>query len=73
LGSQSIALYQVIRFLLSMRLNVWLTENCFGSEDVLFEEALVNEFFQVPSEGPAVDDLVPFAIVVGTVFLRPRK
>ena len=30
-----------------------------GGKDVLFEEALLDELFQVLSEGPAVDDLDP--------------
>ena len=27
------------------------SEGCFESEDVLFEEALLDELFQIPSEG----------------------
>ena len=41
--------------LLWRRLSVWLSENCFGSEDVLFEEALLDKFFQVHLEGAIVD------------------
>ena len=46
--------------------------NRLGSEDVLFEEALLDELFQVSSEGPAMDGLVPLAVVVGAV-LRPGQ
>ena len=42
-------------------------------ENVFFEEALLNELFQVLSDGPTVDDLVPFGFIVGAVFLRPEK
>ena len=50
-----------------------MSENFLGSKDVLFEEALLDELFQIPSEGPTIDDLVPFTFVVGAVFLRPGK
>jgi len=32
------------------RLQVWLLESCFECEDVFFENALLNELFQVLSE-----------------------
>ena len=38
------------------------------SEDVLFEEALVDKFFQVPPEALAVDDMVSFTVMIRTVF-----
>ena len=47
--------------------------NCLGGEDILLEEALLDELLQVFSEGPAMDGLVPFAVVVGAVFLRPGQ
>jgi len=34
---------------------------------------LLDELFQVPLEGPIMDDLVPFAVVVGAAFFRPGK
>ena len=46
---------------------------CFGRGDIFFEDALLNELFQVLSEGPTVDGLVPFGFVVGAVFLRSEK
>jgi len=55
------------------RLSILLSENCFGSEDILFEEVLLDELFQIPSEGPTMVDLVPFAVMVATVFFRPEK
>jgi len=59
--------------LLPGRLYVWLPRNRLGSEDVLLEEALLDEFLQVSPEGPLVDGLVPFAVVVGAVPLRPGQ
>jgi len=50
-----------------------LSESYFGREDVFFEEALLNELFQVLSEGPTVDSLVSFGFLVGAVFLEPWK
>ena len=49
---------------------VWLSENRLGSEDILLEEAMLNEFLQVPSEGPTVDGFVSLALVLGAIFLR---
>jgi len=48
-------------------------KNYLGSEDVFFEEALLDELFQVPLEGLTMDGLVPFTSVVGAVFLRSEK
>jgi len=52
------------------------------SEDVLFEEALADKFFQVPPEALAVDDMVSFTVMIrivlfcsgecGVVLGRPR-
>ena len=39
-------------------------------EDVLLEEALLDELLQVSSEGQAMDGLVPLTIVVEEVLLR---
>ena len=47
---------------------VWLSENRLGSEDVLIEEALFDEFLQVPSKRPIVDGFVSFTLVVGAIF-----
>ena len=33
----------------------------------------MDKLLQVPSKGPTIDGLVPFAVVIGTVFLRTRK
>jgi len=49
----------------------WMSENCLESEDVLFEEALLDELFQVPSEAPTIDGLVSFTLVVGAYFSYP--
>jgi len=57
------------QILLIRRLSVSLSENCFGSKNVLFEEVLLDEFFQEPLESPKVDGLVPFAVVIEAVFL----
>jgi len=48
---------------------VWLSGNHLGSEDVLFEEALLDEFLQVPSEGPTLNDFVSLTLVEGAIFL----
>ena len=45
-----------------------MSGNCFGSEDVLFEEALLDKLFQVPSEGPTGNGLVPFAVMIEQYF-----
>ena len=39
-------------------------------EKVLFNEVLLDEPFLVLSEGPTIDDLIPFTSIVGVVFLR---
>jgi len=57
--------------LLLMRLCIWLPRNCLGGEDVLIEEALLDKILQVFSEGPTIDGLVLFAVVVGAVLLQP--
>ena len=49
--------------LLLGRLCIWLQGNRLGGENVLLEKALLDEF-QVPSEGLAMDSLVPLAVVV---------
>ena len=38
-------------------------------ENVLFEKALLDQFLQIHSEHPAMDGLVPFAVMVGAVRL----
>jgi len=42
---------------------VWLSRSCFESEDIFFEEVLLDELFQVLSEGPAMNGLVSLAFV----------
>ena len=61
------------RVLLPRRLRVWLPRGRLRSEDRLLEKALLDELLQVFSEGPTVDGLVPLAIMVGAVLLRPRQ
>jgi len=55
------------------RLCLRLSEICFGCENIFFEEDQLNELFQVLSEGPTVDGLVPFGFVIGAVFLDARS
>ena len=43
------------------------------SEDVLFEYMLLDERLQVPSKGPTVYDLIPFAVVEEIIFLDPES
>jgi len=43
--------------------------NCLRDEDVLLEEALLDELLQVSLEGPTMDGLVPLAVVVRLVLL----
>jgi len=45
----------------------------FGSKDVLFEEILVDELFQVLLEGPTVDGLVPLTVMVIGIFFCSEK
>ena len=47
----------------------WVVGNYLGSEDILLEKALLDQFLQVPSERLAIDGLVPFAVVVEAVLL----
>jgi len=48
-------------------------KGCFGSEDVLFEEILLDELFQVLSEGPTMNGLVSLVVIVGAIFFYSRK
>ena len=41
--------------------------DCFGCEDILLEEALEDEFFQISLEALTMDDFVPLTIVVRAV------
>jgi len=43
------------------------------SEDVLFEETLLDELFQVLLEGRIVDGLVSLSVMVGAVFFHFEK
>jgi len=45
-------------------------DGCLGSKDILFEEALTNNFFHVLSKAFAVDGPVPLALMVRTILLR---
>jgi len=40
------------------------------SQGVFLEKALLDELLQVSLEGPTIDNLVPFAVVVGEILLR---
>ena len=44
------------------------SEGYFGSENVLFEEILLDELFQVLLEDPTVDGLVPLVVTIGAIF-----
>ena len=59
---------------LERRQSAWLSgsEDYFGYENILLEEALTDKLFQVPSEAPAMDGLVPLFIMVGAVFFYTR-
>ena len=70
---RSIALYWVIK---CCSLDGWV----FGCQKTAprvrmysFWKVLLDEFFHVPSEGPIVDSLMPFAVVVITKFFWPKK
>ena len=67
--SKSIVLYWAIAFCFQEGC-VWLPRNSIGGEDVLFQETLLDELLQVSSEGPTMDRLVPFAVVIGAILLR---
>jgi len=43
------------------------SEDCLGSEDIFLEEAPMDEFFQILSEDPIMNGLVPFTIMVEVV------
>jgi len=60
------------RILLPGRLCIWLPKNRLRGEDILLEKVLLNKLLQVSSEGPTMDGLVPFAVMVGAV-LRPKQ
>ena len=45
----------------------------FVCKDIFLKEALADELFQVPSEAPIMDDLVPFTVVVGAVLFYSGK
>jgi len=47
--------------------------NHLGSENILLEEALLDKLFQVSSEVPTVNSLVPFTVIVQAVLLRPGQ
>ena len=57
-------MYWALAFYFWERLCVWLLRNHLKSENELLEEALLDEFLQVSSEGTAVDGLVPLAVLV---------
>ena len=43
------------------------SRGCFESEDVLFEETLLDELFQILKEGPLMDGLVSLTVMVGAI------
>jgi len=43
------------------------SEGCFRSEDILFEEVLLDQLSQVLLEGPAVDCRVSLAVMIGAI------
>ena len=45
----------------------------FESENVLFEEALLDDFFKILLEGPVVDGLVSLAVIIRAIFFCSRK
>jgi len=67
----------IIHFILSDQV-LWLVRrwrielsgsgDCFGSEDVLFEETLLDKLFQVLPEGPAMDSLLSLAVIIEAIF-----
>ena len=59
--------------LLPRRLCIQMSENCLMSDNVLFEEAMLDELFQVPSKSPTMAGRVSFTFVVGAVFLQSKK
>jgi len=60
-------------FLLMKRWDILLPRNCLGSEDMLLEEALLDDLFQIFSEGSLMDGLVPLTVAERAVLLRPRQ
>ena len=70
----SIALYWVIMYCGWMKAEhlAALHQRLPRGKDVLFEEALVNKFFQVLLETSTVVGLVSFTIMVETIFFRSR-
>ena len=60
---------------LSRRHSAWLS--CFGGrlggKNKLFEEVLVDKFFQVPQEASAIGGLVSLTVVIRTVIFHSEK
>ena len=60
---------------LSRRHSAWLS--CFGGrlggKNKLFEEVLVDKFFQVPLEVLAVDSMVFLTVIIRTIFFYSRE
>ena len=53
------------------RLSVCYPEATSGVRMYSLSKPLLDELLQVPSDSPTVNSLVPFAVVVGTVFPNP--
>ena len=49
------------------------SKDCFGSEDVLFEEPLLDELFHVLQGGPAMDSLMSLAVMIGAIIFCSEK
>ena len=50
-----------------------ISRDYFESEDVLFEEILLDELFQILPKGPEVNDLVSLAAMVRAIFFYSGK
>ena len=57
------------------RWSAWLSgsEGCFRNKDALFEEVLLDELFQILSEGLAMDSLVSLTFMIRAIFFCSRK
>jgi len=72
LAVQSIVLYWAIAFC-SWEDGHSIFTKFHGSEDVLLEEALLDELFEISSESPTIDSLVPLTVMELVVPLRPGQ
>ena len=72
-GSQSIVLYWAIAFCSRKDYVFACREISWGVRMYSLRKPLLDVFFQVSSEGPTMDELVPLIIMVGAVVLWPRQ